>query len=98
MAKWRRRKEYRVWRVKVIRRDGCCVICGTRKSRQAHHLDHAMYFKEKRYDVDNGVTLCRWCHINFHTNFKRSFRVKSTKYDFENFKVLMEYAKDIYSN
>jgi predicted restriction endonuclease len=95
---WRRSREYRIWRVKVIRRDKRCVICGSIKDRNAHHLNHATYFPEERFDVDNGVCLCRECHTQFHTNFKRSFREKCTKYDFENFKCLVSYFKDKFSN
>ena len=91
---WRYSKEYRIWRIKVIRRDKRCVICGSIKNRVAHHLNHASYFPEQRYDVENGVCLCRDCHIQFHCNFKRSFKQKCTKYDFENFKQLAKYFMD----
>ena len=95
MAKknWRKTREYRKWRVKVIRRDKKCVICGSIKHRNAHHINHATYFPEQRFDENNGITLCRDCHTNFHCNFKKSFREKCTKYDFENFTVLVEYLK-----
>lgn len=90
---WRNTREYRIWRAKVIRRDKRCVICGSIKERVAHHLDHASYFPDERFDVNNGVCLCNECHIQFHNNFKRNYRVKCTKYDFENFKALTNYFK-----
>ena len=92
---WRRTKEYRVWRISVLRRDVCCVICGNLTHREAHHLNHATYFPDLRFSVDNGVTLCRQCHTQFHTNFLSSFKVKCTSKDFENFKALLEYFKGI---
>jgi len=93
MANWRNSREYRIWRAKVIRRDKRCVICGSIKNREAHHLNHASYFPDQRFDPDNGVCLCKECHTQFHCNFKRSFRQKCTKYDFENFKQLVSYLK-----
>jgi len=91
---WRNSKEYRVWRAKVIRRDKRCQICGSIKNRVAHHINHASYFPEQRFDVNNGVCLCKDCHINFHTNFKRSNREKCTRYDWDNFNCLVDYFKE----
>jgi replicative DNA helicase Mcm len=95
MSKWRHSREYRVWRVKVIRRDGQCVICGSRKHRHAHHLDSAAYHMDKRFKVDNGVTLCRGCHTKYHTDFNRSYRVKTTLYNFKNFQSLVKYLRGV---
>ena len=88
---WRRTKEYRHWRVAVIRRDGKCVICGCRQGRQAHHIENGQHHPESRYDVGNGVTLCKLCHRQLHTNFKRSYRCKTTRADWENFQELARY-------
>ena len=90
---WRKTKEYRTWRFAVIKRDKRCVICHALKARHAHHLESAFYNVGKRFTVSNGITLCRECHTNFHTNFKRSYRIKTTAYDFENFKTLANYFK-----
>ncbi len=87
-SNWRASREYRIWRVAVIRRDVRCMICGSMSGRQAHHKNSASYFIDERFDVDNGVCLCAGCHIDFHTNFKRSFREKCTAYEYDNFAVL----------
>jgi len=86
---WRASREYRKWRVEVIRRDKVCQICGSRKNRNAHHLNHATYYKDQRYLVDNGITLCKSCHIMYHTSYKSSFRKKCTRKDFANFLELL---------
>ena len=86
---WRHTKEYKHWRINIIRRDKVCQICNTRKHREAHHLNHSMYFKDERFDINNGITLCKHCHSVFHTSFKRSYRTKCTKYDFLQFKELI---------
>ena len=91
MSTWRNTREYRVWRVGVIRRDKVCVVCTESKGRHAHHKNHATYFKDMRFLVENGVCLCSKCHIQFHNNFKRSNREKCTSYDFENFLLLSSY-------
>jgi len=95
---WRQIKSYRIWRINVIRRDKLCQICGTRKNRQAHHLNSGSYFLEDRYEIDNGICLCKNCHIEFHTNYKRSFKEKCTKYDWENFSALFSYLKTTIKN
>jgi len=93
--KWHSSKEYRIWRIKVIRRDKVCQVCGSIKNRQAHHMDSGSYFPDERYDLENGVCLCHKCHTQFHCNYKRSFKEKCTKYDYKNFMQLVKYLKTI---
>ena len=87
---WRRTREYRQWRISIIRRDKVCQVCGSMKNRHAHHINHGTYFKEQRFSEDNGVCLCGVCHIIFHTSYKNSFREKCTEKDFLNFLELLE--------
>lgn len=59
-----------VWSKAVRTRDKWeCVICGHNSKCVAHHLDSYMAHPDKRYDVDNGVTLCRPHHIEFHQEY-----------------------------
>ena len=71
--------EYKEWRIKVWARDKTkCKVCGIRKDPMvAHHLDGFNIFPEKRFDVDNGVTLCDRHHIAFHTNYGFGNNTKS---------------------
>lgn len=60
---------YGVWRKEVyIRDDYTCKCCGKKGNGDlvAHHLDGYSWCKEKRTDIDNGVTLCNECHNDFH--------------------------------
>ena len=100
MSDWRRTREYRLWRVAVIRRDGVCQVdgCNTRQNRHAHHIESGSYNLELRYVVENGITLCKDCHMNYHNNFNRSYRVKTTKYNFDNFITLMHYARNLFGS
>ena len=89
MAKWRRTREYRLWRVAVIRRDKGCVICGSKKQRQAHHLFNGKHHPSLRFDASNGVVLCKFHHTLLHCDYKNSFREVCTKKDFKNFVQLL---------
>ena len=92
---WRRTRSYRLWRVKVIRRDKVCQTCGSRLNRHAHHLNSGSYFKEERFDTENGICLCRNCHLGkFHGMFMGSSRKKTTKKDFDRFDRLYQSIVD----
>ena len=61
------------WSVIVKQRDGnSCQVCGRNKSElppkelHAHHIMPWEKYPELRFDVDNGVTLCKQCHNLVH--------------------------------
>ena len=59
--------EYIEWRKAVYERDDyTCQECGTKGSMQAHHIKSWVGFPELRFDVDNGMTLCKNCHKEKH--------------------------------
>lgn len=91
MNNWRSGGEYRDWREQVIDRDTVCKCCGQKDNLHAHHVKHATFWPELRFDVKNGITLCRDCHTQFHTNFKRSYRQKCDEVDLMNFFELVRY-------
>ena len=56
---------YKDWRIKVYKRDKfTCQMprCKTKKGLQAHHIRKWSSASILRYDVQNGITLCRKCH------------------------------------
>jgi 5-methylcytosine-specific restriction endonuclease McrA len=58
-------KEYREWRKSVFQRDHyTCQNCGYSKGRilEAHHILSWKDYPEKRFDINNGKTLCKDCH------------------------------------
>ena len=68
--------EYQVWRKSVFQRDHyICQICGARSGcgntveLHAHHLSNWADNPDKRYDIQNGVTLCDMCHYKFHSQY-----------------------------
>lgn len=65
--------EYQVWRRSVFERDKyICQICGYDKGKilEAHHINAWANYPELRFDVNNGTTLCKFCHRIIHTKDK----------------------------
>lgn len=61
----KRSEEYRNWRIGVFERDSyTCQACGdkTGGNLRAHHILNYSKHEEKRFDIDNGITLCDPCH------------------------------------
>jgi hypothetical protein len=60
--------EYSAWRKAVLRRDAfTCQTCGQVGGKlEAHHIKHWASHPEYRFDVDNGLTLCKKCHYDEH--------------------------------
>lgn len=58
----------KIWRNRVFIRDNyTCQCCGkVGGDMNAHHLDGYHWCKDGRTDIDNGVTLCKKCHDDFH--------------------------------
>lgn len=71
------RKRHREWRAKVLARAGHkCEICKRYgwtdenglpvAADTAHHVLPVKDYPERRYDVTNGMALCRKCHNQQH--------------------------------
>ena len=60
--------EYRFWRKSVFDRDNyTCQTCGKRGVPvEAHHIVRWVDNMELRFDVANGITLCKSCHRDIH--------------------------------
>lgn len=70
------RGKYKTWRYKVFKRDEwTCKRCGSKKQLNAHHKRPWALFPLDRYNVDNGITLCRTCHewVHYPANAKNPF-------------------------
>jgi hypothetical protein len=66
----RKRGKYKSWRNKVLTRDNyLCVRCGSSEDKlNAHHIKAFIKYPELRFDVDNGISLCKPCHKKEHRN------------------------------
>ncbi len=63
-SKIRNSVRYKIWRDKVFRQDNfTCQICGQIGGRlNAHHIKPFYKYPQKRFHVNNGITLCIKCH------------------------------------
>jgi 5-methylcytosine-specific restriction endonuclease McrA len=84
--RWKSSKQnvrYKSWRRSVFllnkgrhgaNRNYVCVKCSKRRKTtrvlHAHHIFSWKKFPEKRYDRNNGVVLCKYCHNGFHYKYK----------------------------
>ncbi len=68
--------EYNEWRLGVYKRDyWTCQMCFIKqKFPVAHHIKTFKDYSELRFDIDNGVTLCRACHKKVHKEIGQSTR------------------------
>lgn len=71
----RARAKYREWRTLVFIRDNytcqkCRIRCGLGKKiyLHAHHKKSFADYKELRYEISNGITLCKNCHLLEHNH------------------------------
>jgi hypothetical protein len=63
----RKRPKHEGWRSQVLHRDNhTCQRCGAAEHLQAHHIKPWAKYPDLRYDLENGITLCRSCHRLAH--------------------------------
>lgn len=72
--------EYKQWRDAVFKRDNyICKECGVTNGNgksiflQAHHIKPWSKFPELRYDINNGITLCKKCHSKTFVFFNNQY-------------------------
>ena len=70
VAKEDSKKQLSEWKKKVKERDGyTCQRCGellNTTKLDSHHKMPVWFMPELRYDLDNGITLCKKCHHALH--------------------------------
>ena len=63
--------EYKLWRESVFKRDNWkCQICGDNRggNLQANHIKLFSTYPDLRFDIKNGITLCKICHSKIRKN------------------------------
>lgn len=89
-SKDRASKKCQIWKKSVFERDNyTCQICKDDRggNLNAHHINSFHKCKDLRFDINNGITLCKTCHQKFHKIF--GFK-NNTKNQFEIFKIQHE--------
>lgn len=94
--------EYRLWREAVFARDNyTCQSCGERgRILHSHHNKNFADYPELRTSIENGTTLCRECHIEFHKEYGKRNNTKEQLDEFlsKGRDVLREYLTDKLDN
>lgn len=68
--KIRKSSKYNSWRNKVLKRDKeTCQICGSEINIIAHHIKNFSDNLNLRFNINNGIALCRSCHVRLHINW-----------------------------
>jgi 5-methylcytosine-specific restriction endonuclease McrA len=63
-----------------------CQCCNKTKTvLNAHHILPFHKYKDLRYDINNLITLCKSCHVSYHSKYKKDI----------NLKTLNEYKKEV---
>jgi 5-methylcytosine-specific restriction endonuclease McrA len=58
-------KKLKVWAIKIKKLDGYkCVACGYGRVLHSHHILPKSKHKEYAYEIWNGITLCKICHLS----------------------------------
>lgn len=70
-AKIRNNIEFRLWREAVFARDNwTCQKCNERGGKlHSHHIQNFAQWSGLRTSIENGITLCRNCHKDFHKKY-----------------------------
>ena len=80
----RNSKAFKQWRKAILERDGySCTNCGKKQEDlelplHTHHIKSFFIFKELRFDMNNGQTLCESCHRktnNWGVSYKKDLEI-----------------------
>jgi len=77
---------YKLWRKSVFERDNfTCQKYGiSGRELEAHHINNFADFPELRFAIDNGITLSKKVHIEFHVKYGRKNNTKEQLLEFLN--------------
>ena len=92
--------EFRLWREAVFARDNwICQKCktksksGKRVCLHPHHILNFAQYPELRFAIDNGITLCKKCHMEFHKKYGKE---NNNQEQLEEFLKMRKTSNDIY--
>lgn len=63
---YRKDAKWKIWSENVMKKNnGLCIMCGN-KANQSHHIKDFFKYPKLRYEIENGIPLCRACHLKIH--------------------------------
>lgn len=69
--------KYTNWREEILKRDKHkCVYCSSQKDLNAYHIYSWKFYPNLRFNIDNGITVCKECHMKIHKAFGYIFQEK----------------------
>lgn len=76
--------DYKLWREAVFSRDGhICQKCKEKGGKlDPHHIYNFADYPELRTSIENGIILCRKCHIEFHKIYGKKNNTKEQLLEF----------------
>lgn len=81
MAKQKKQKtQLRTARREAIERDGMCQKCGIPHPLSVHHILPKSLYPDKKFDVNNMITLCCNCHTILHKRVSLKDMKPGSKY------------------
>lgn len=61
-----------LWKKTILTKDNfSCKACGSISFLEIHHINNFSEFPELRLAIDNGITLCHNCHVEFHKQYTK---------------------------
>lgn len=80
----RKQVEVREWIKLVFKKDNyTCLKCGKKGGKlNAHHIENFSTCKEKRTDINNGATLCKDHHTEFHKIYSKKNNTRDQLIEF----------------
>ena len=82
--------EYEFWRMSIFGRDN--FTCAKYKIKGvnlvAHHIKNFAQYPELRLAIDNGITLSKKAHVEFHNKYGRINNTKEQLEEFLGYKIL----------
>ena len=72
--------KYKEWRRKVFERDWYkCVLCSSTEDIQGDHIKQQAFHPELRYNINNGRTLCKECHLKTDSHWMSKIKWQKRK-------------------